>query len=291
MAIMDDQYREKIDIETGDAHSFQLTVFEDTQNTTNPLVVCLPAMGVPGKHYHVLAEGLCQSGFTVLVADLRGLGSSNLRASGNINFGYWQLVANDVNAIVEYLCKKYPGRKLFLLGHSLGGQLSVMYSALVPDMVDGVILVASGTVYYKNWSFPSNLKILFSTQLARVVALLLGYFPGRRFGFGGTEAKNVIRDWANMALFGNFNLLSSPADFESRFSIPQLPILAISLEGDWFAPPKALQHLCQKLPKAQPTVFHLTEKDALPESLHHFNWIRHPNPVIQKIVEWVKTLG
>lgn len=287
---MDDQYKEKIDITTDDAHSFQLTVFGDLQNTTNPLIVCLPAMGVPGKHYHVLGQILSQAGCTALIADLRGLGSSSFRASGKINFGYWHLVAKDLTAIVGQLRKIYPDRKLFLLGHSLGGQLSVMYSALAPESINGVILVASGTVYYKNWSFPSNLKILFSTQLARLIALLLGYFPGRRIGFGGTEAKNIIRDWANMALFGNLTPMASPPDFENHFSKPQIPVLAISLEGDWYAPPKALQHLYQKLTNAQKTVFHLTEKDAPPETLHHFNWIKHPQPVIKKIVEWINHL-
>src|SRR5690242_2445196 len=92
-----------------------------------PLVVIWPAMGVPGRYYQPFAERLHDEGLAVVVADLRGTGASTPRPSRRSRYGYADL-AGDVGAVLDHL--KPDGRKVVLVGHSLGGQACALHLAL-----------------------------------------------------------------------------------------------------------------------------------------------------------------
>ena len=73
--------------------------------------------------------------------------------------GSYQLVYFDLRAMIETIRDRFPGKPIYLMGHSLGGQLAVLYSAMLPETISGVILIACGSVHFRNWQFPQNLKM------------------------------------------------------------------------------------------------------------------------------------
>ena len=280
----------RISVKTIDKHQFELTVYENPSSSQVPVILCLPAMGVSAKHYQKLGTEMMGADYIFAVADLRGLGSSSWRASRSTNFGYFDIVGHDIPAMIAELKKSYPARSLYLMGHSLGGQLATMFLGMHPQDVNGLILVACGSVHYRNWNFPQSLWILIGSQIAKFVSLFIGYFPGKRIGFAGTEAKTVIRDWSRLALTGRFEPKNSDFDFESSFRSVTAPVLGISLEGDWFAPWPALKNLCGKLIHSRPTFHHLSEPDTPKPTLNHFGWVHHSRPVVDKIKQWIDLL-
>ncbi|MDJ0720896.1 MAG: alpha/beta fold hydrolase [Desulfobacterales bacterium] len=272
-------------IQMADGTRSALTAFR-TQATA-PVIVCMPAMGVRAAFYEPLARNLCRNGLNAVTADLRGLGANSVKVGRNSDFGYHEMLAHDWPAIVAAVRKGFPRSRLFLLGHSLGGQLNVLYASLFPETVEGLVLVASCSVFYQGWPFPANLGIWLGTLSARVLSALLGYFPGRRIGFGGTAARTVIRDWARNARTGRYDLTHSPHDFEARLKQLRRPVLAVSIAGDGFAPPRALDNLCRKFPGAPLVRWHVRPGELAPDGMDHFGWVRHSAPIAERVADWV----
>lgn len=251
------------------------------------VVVVLPAMGVSASYYEPLAHALNNEGIDCVLADWRGHGSSKQRASRRENFDYHTLVNTDIHAVINWTRRHYPQLPLITLGHSLGGQLSLLYAATHARRIDGAILVASGSVFFRAYPFPHDLKVLFATQLFAVVSKLVGYFPGNRIGFGGREARGVMADWAYQARWGKYRLGKSVDDVESELAKLSLPVLGVSIENDIMAPPGALAHLTGKLANATVTRRHLAKNAANANAADHFRWAREPAFVMDALLPWL----
>ena len=278
-----DGRREEAGIEGKDGVTSRITVFADDFSHTAPVLICMPAMGVPAKFYDPLAVPVVKEGWRLVTADLRGNGLSSVRASREVSFGYHEMVTFDWPAVVEKVKALFPGAPVYLLGHSLGGQLSALYLAANPEACTGLILVATPSVYYKGWDFPLNLGILAGTQLACAIARILGYFPGKRIGFGGTEARGVIRDWAHTGRTGRYELAGSAVDFERLLGELELPVLSICFAVDLLAPERAVANLCAKMKRCRITHHLLGD-----ENLGHLQWVKNPQPVIEQIKQWLE---
>jgi predicted alpha/beta hydrolase len=251
------------------------------------VVVVLPAMAVGAGFYEPLAHALNNEGIDCVLSDWRGHGTSSLRASRRQNYDFHTLVNTDIHAVIEATRRRYPQLPLITLGHSLGGQLSLLYAATHAGKIDGTILVASGSVYFRAFPFPHDIKVLFATQLFSLLAKIVGYFPGNRLGFGGREARGVIADWAYQGRSGRYRLGRSVDDVESQLAALSLPVLGVSIENDMMAPPGALAHLTGKLANATVTRRHLKENPHYPTAADHLRWAREPGFVMSALLPWL----
>lgn len=277
---------EIVKITAQDGHSFDLTLH--VAQASAPVLLIGPAMGTPARIYAPLAEAFVAQGLNVAVIELRGIGSSSVRAGKRVDYGYHHLVAQDWTAACAVLRERFPGSPLFLFGHSLGGQVSVLHAATQPHIA-GVIIVAAGSVHYKGWSGAKRFGILTFTQFAGVLSGLVGYFPGKRVGFGGTEAKTLMQEWARLGRTGRFALRGG-ADYEAALAQSRVPVLGVSFEHDTFAPHRAQKFLLNKLTQARVTHLPLSEKDT-GMRLDHYNWIKKSEPVVSRVSAWIKSAG
>lgn len=277
---------EILKITAQDGHSFDLTLHVAQANA--PVLLIGPAMGTPARIYAPLAEAFAAQGLNVAVIELRGIGSSSLRAGKRVDYGYRHLVEQDWTAACTALRERFPSSPLFLFGHSLGGQVAVLHAATQPNIA-GVIIVAAGSVYHRGWIGTKRLGILTFTQFAGVLSGLVGYFPGKRVGFGGTEAKTLMQDWARLGRTGRFSLRGE-MDYESALAQSRVPVLGLSFEHDTFAPHRAQKLLLGKLSQARVTHLPLSEKDT-GIRLDHYNWIKKSEPVVSRVSAWIKTAG
>jgi predicted alpha/beta hydrolase len=81
-------------------------------------------MGIAARHYLPFADALAERGIAVFVHDWRGLGSSSVRASRNDDWGYRELLTQDMPACEAAIEHALPGLRRIVGGHSLGGQLA-----------------------------------------------------------------------------------------------------------------------------------------------------------------------
>ena len=274
--------QEQIDITALDGAASKITVFTADHAPEAPVLICMPAMGTAARFYEPLALPILREGWRFVTADLRGVGLSAVRVKRGVSFGYGDMVGSDWPAVVQKAQALFPGAPVYLLGHSLGGQLSALYLAANPAAAAGLILVAAPSVHWRGWDAPLSAGVLAGTQAARAVAELLGYFPGRKLGFGGTEARGVIRDWARQARTGRYEPRGTSIGYERLLAELEAPVLAFSFEDDFLSPPRAVGNLLAKMRRARVT--HVTLAG---DGLDHFRWVRNPDALVGKIREWL----
>ncbi|MEU8050282.1 alpha/beta hydrolase family protein [Micromonospora haikouensis] len=251
-----------------------------------PVVVIWPAMGVRARYYRPFAAHLRAAGLAVVVADLRGSGESTPAPSRACRYGYAELAA-DVGAVLAALKPRLDGRPTILLGHSLGGQAALLHLALHgTGAVDGLALVAVGVPYWRTYPGPRRFGVLPYTQGIAATARLLGVWPG--WGFGGRQARGVIRDWAHTARTGRFPALDG-VDVEAALRTLDVPVLAVSVDDDQYTPHGTVDHLCGKLTAATVVRERLTAARA-GAPLDHFTWVRASGPVAVRVAAWAADL-
>jgi|SRR5581483_754190 len=102
-------------------------------------VVCLVhGLGEHSGRYGHVAARLTEAGYAVSSFDLRGHGASGGRR-GDMRFAE---TFGDIDRLLAGAAARWPGRPLFLYGHSLGGLLVIAYALARRPAVAGV--VASG---------------------------------------------------------------------------------------------------------------------------------------------------
>lgn len=248
-------------------------------------ILILPALGVPARAYRKLLLGLAQAGYHAAVFDLSGQGSSSVVARKGVNCGYQELLIADIPAAIKEVHILF-GQRIILLGHSLGGQLGSLYASTNDPRIVGLILCASGSVFFRSWKGFEQIRVFVGTQIARLYARLAGYFPGDKFGFGGRTFQQLIEDWGHQALTGKYKIANSSIDYEKGLAFIQIPILILHLKIDFYAPPQAVLHLRNKFKAAAVTQYCLDDVD-----LNHFSWLKQPAFFIKNIVDWGKRIA
>jgi predicted alpha/beta hydrolase len=253
--------------------------------TVRQLLYWMPAMGVPARQYLPLAQALAERGVAVVLHEWRGIGSSDRRAGRRCDWGYRELLEYDLPAALAGIRTRWPQATHWLGGHSLGGQLATLYAALHPATPAGLVLVASGAPYWRQ--FPHGWLIGLAYGLAPWLAAVLGYLPGRRIGFGGTEAHGDSVDWARSGRSGRYAASGMATDIEQRLASLRLPVLALRLRDDWLGPSSSLDFLLGKMPQASADTEVITPRDLDGASADHFCWMKTPVPIAARIASWI----
>lgn len=254
-----------------------------------PVVLVWPAMGVPARFYAALARRLTQAGMQVLLCELRGTGSSSVKPARSRTFGMRELLELDFPTAVAFARERFPKSPMVFWGHSLGGQLACLHQARTQGSAraEALILTASCSVYFGAYPFPSNLAVLAGTQAAHAIARALGHYPGHRLGFGGHQARGIIRDWAYQSRTGRYAPSGMSEDLEAGMRHVATPTLAVSIAGDDWAPPSAVDHLVTKLAAGSSERWHLTAADLGVEKVDHFSWAKHPDVLVSRAATWL----
>lgn len=143
-------------------------------------------------------------------------------------------------------------------GHSLGGQLACCYAALHPVQFAELWLVASGSPYWRNFPVPMRYGLPLAFRLLPWLARRQGVLHGRKLGFGGTEARSLIADWAQVGRSNRYRAAGAPWDLERALGQLRVPIRAVTLARDTLGPAGALRALLDKMPQAHPRHVRLT---------------------------------
>jgi len=120
--------------------------------------------------YETFAEFLVGRGFAVYACDYRGHGATAATPEDLCYFsdqpGGWELALEDLQTLGRMAREKHPGKKHFMLGHSMGAFLVQGYICVYPDELDGAI--ASGTAGGR------GLLLIFGGLMARLLRVFIG---------------------------------------------------------------------------------------------------------------------
>jgi acylglycerol lipase len=155
-------------------------------DTGEPTGVVLISHGI-GEHsgrYGGLADTLTPDGWAVYGLDHRGHGRSEGR---RVHAAYPDLLA-DLETFRARTTARHPGLPVFLLGHSMGGQLALAYALEHQDALAGLVLSAPALT---NEVVPPRMVPLLS-GLARLAPLLRP---------AGIDATTISKDPAVVAAY------------------------------------------------------------------------------------------
>lgn len=275
--------RETLALRMADGATADLLIFLP-DGTARAALLWIPALGVAARHYEAFALALTSHGIAVGVHEWRGHGSSDRRASRRCDWGYRELIGDDLPASLQAFAKATPGAPLHIGGHSLGGQLSCLLAATAPLPVSGIVLVASGSPYWKRF----KPWVWFAYVAAPLLARIVGRLPGRQIGFGGNEARGVISDWARSGRTGVYAARGLAVDFEAKLRKQRAPVRALRLSDDWLAPQASLDFLMDKMPDAPRTTAVIGRADLMGPLADHFGWMKAPDELARRLAEWIR---
>jgi len=272
----------EIPLRSQDGHRHQLRACVPAEPTA--ALLWLPALGVAARHYQPFAESLAARGVAVFVHEWRGHGSSSVRAGRRHDWGYRELLLRDLPASEAAIAERLPGLQRILGGHSLGGQLACCRLALAPHSARQLWLVASGAPYWRAFPTPTRYWLPLAYRLLPWLAERCGALPGRRIGFGGSESRGVIADWARTGSSGRYAAKHLDTDIEAALARVDAAVRTVSFRHDWLAPESSLRFLLAKLPRARSTGAML-DAATLGARADHFAWMKHPGRVVDRLLE------
>lgn len=128
---------EDLTIRSGDHELASWLLRPAEPDAETPLVLVAHGWGASYATVLRLAQPLVQHGFEVLLFDVRGHGRNQ-----PVPFVTVRHFRDDLMSVVTYAARRFPGRRLVLVGHSLGGAAAVL-AAAEGAAVDGLVLIAT----------------------------------------------------------------------------------------------------------------------------------------------------
>jgi len=127
------------------------------------VIVIVHGLAEHGARYQETAEFLSGNSWAVYACDLRAHGlSPNPPKAGRVHVNRFTDYFHDVDAMLGLAQKNHEGLPLFILGHSMGGLISISYVLAKPESVAGAIISSPALGTHPEFKPPLFLKIMVS---------------------------------------------------------------------------------------------------------------------------------
>ncbi len=248
-----------------------LRVFEP-DGAPRASVVIGAAMGVRQDFYGAFATWLAGQGFRVTTFDYRGHGYSlqGPMRSSRATLSDW---VGDYEAVIAAAKALLPDAPLYLIGHSLGGQLP----GLMRDTsaIDGMLGVAAGSGYWRdNAPRLKRMVPLFWGLIVPVATRVCGYFPGKRLRMIGDLPAGVIGQWRRWCLNPHYSMGAEGVAAERSYAAVRFPILSYAPDDDELMTLRGIEHLTSFYSQAFTRVETLSPRQVGAKRIGHFGFFR-----------------
>ncbi|KAA9155665.1 alpha/beta fold hydrolase [Amycolatopsis acidicola] len=275
---------ESLDVTTADGQSFVVRLLPH-QDPAAPVVLLLPAMAMKAKFYLPMAKALREAGLTAATVDLRAQGESKPALREGPDFGYRELIEVDLPAIVRALQERFPGAPLHLFGHSLGGQVALLYASAHRDQIAGVATIGTGTVFWRAFGPRRWAEALGKIQWIGLVSRVKGWWPGGVL-IPGAMAGGVMIDWSRHSLTSRYRPKGTSRNYNVLLRALDLPVLLISLDEDTLGPKSNVDFLGGRIPAAKLAKWHI-DADSGVAHRDHFAWIKDSDVIAPAVAAWL----
>ena len=137
------------------------------------VIVIIHGLAEHSGRYQQTAEFLSANGWAVYACDLRAHGlSPNPPKAGRVHVDRFEDYFRDVDALTGLASEKHREIPLYLLGHSMGGLISIRYALEKPTGLAGAIVSSPALGTHPEFQPPLFLKLMVSI-LSRLAPRLL----------------------------------------------------------------------------------------------------------------------
>lgn len=241
---------EDLHISTQDDYSLAVTSFSP-QTTPKAVILVNSAMGVVRQYYRKFSAYLASEGYQIYSYDYRGIGGSRPSSLRGFDATIQDWGIKDQEAMIQYVQVQHPEIPLFVIGHSVGGQIL----GLAPSCkrVQAALLVASQVGNWTYWDKGQAKLKFFWKYLLPQLSGLMGYFPAKRLGLFEDLPKGVAQEWSKWGREVDYMFAYDLAAPKQHAEL-KIPILAWSFTDDTYAPIRAVKNLLGRYEQA--TVMH-----------------------------------
>lgn len=125
------------------------------------VVVVVHGLAEHGGRYRQTAEAFAERGWAVYAGDLRGHGlSQDIPRAGRVHVDRFTDYFHDVDALTSLAQSNHPDVPLFLLGHSMGGLISISYVLQGDQRLAGAVISSPALGTHPDFSPPLLLRLL-----------------------------------------------------------------------------------------------------------------------------------
>ncbi len=264
----------------------QLFLPDETRQRDVTVILC-SAMVTRQRFYSRFADYLADHGFRVITFDNRGTGESlaaETRTWGHLLRDWGE---RDIPAVIAWAKESRPADRLFVVGHSMGGQVVALSRQV--HLLEGIVTVSATAAWWGHWRFPVNVGILGWYLLAPVIGRILPAIPAERLGFGPDIASTLVRNWARWGrhreyIEGPFGLHPEMGRYRGR-------ILALSFTDDQnLGCRRAVEALHSSYRLAQLEYRHIDPAEVGAKKIGHFGYFRlhEGNELWNQTIEWIE---
>lgn len=266
-----------------DGYALAATLYEPPGADT--VVLVNSATAVPRRFYQRFAFYLQQHGWSVLTYDYRGIGGSRPPSLRGFAATMRDWTFLDMTAAVDWIARELAPRRLFVVGHSFGGQtFGMVENAARADAMVGVS-AQSGHWGVQGGREPKRVRLIV-TVIIPLLSRLFGYFPWSWFARGEDLPKGVALEWAGWCRKRNY-LLDDEALPLERYRRFEAPVLAYSIEDDDWGTRRAVDEMMRAYGNV--TRRHAAPADYGLPRLGHTGFFREgAEPLWREMVNWLE---
>ncbi|TFG98174.1 alpha/beta fold hydrolase [Candidatus Thorarchaeota archaeon] len=231
------------------------------------VVVCIHGGGDHSGYFRVIGPQLSSDGNQVYAIDLRGFGNSQEDGLPRGDTRNFKRHLQDLDDTLGQIRRSHPGKKIYLLGHSMGGCYVLWYAANYRDSLDGLMLAA-----------PAIIVRMLSTRKALIVLSLANLFAPRKmydpFGSSYVEGRDpevittMLQDPLGTSKLSFSYLAKIRKTLMDRAlknaSHIEKPTLVLQGEADISALPEGARRLYERLRTKDKSI------QTFPDADHHF---------------------
>ena len=127
------------------------------------VLVVIHGLAEHGGRYQETAEAFAAKGWAVFAGDLRGHGrSADVPGAGRVHVNRFNDYFRDVEAFLKLARENHADLPVFLLGHSMGGLITISYVLQNPAGLSGAIISSPALGTHPDFKPPALLRLLVS---------------------------------------------------------------------------------------------------------------------------------
>ena len=217
-------------IHSKNGYTLQATFFRPPSEP-KAAVLIVPAMGVSQSFYKHFATWLTAQGYLVGTFDYSGTGLSQNGDVRKLDLNIVDWARFDCDAMITEISTLAPNKRLYWLGHSLGGQIL----GFLPDRsrIAKAVTIATGSGYWIENTPSLKWKVWWLWYfVAPLATRLFGYFPGKRLGKVGDLPRGVMDQWRRWCLNPEYVVGAEGSSVRASFAAVTMPITSLSFSDD-----------------------------------------------------------
>ncbi|RKG78872.1 alpha/beta fold hydrolase [Corallococcus exercitus] len=271
------------------ADGFELhATLHSPEGPVRGVVLMHPATAMSASMYFAFAARLTDDGFAVVTYNYRGVHPSGVAKRTRAGFLTW--ADQDVDAVTRWAAEHFPGLPLLAVGHSFGGH-AIGLSASSQRLTAAVMVATqAGSLRFIRSLRERMLVAMYLKFIGPLCARFLGYMPYARLGMGEDVPAQATLEWSRWASMPRFYFDDPHVDAEARLRRPHMPVLSIGLDDDPWAPPEAIDLVCEHLTGCTVARQQFSPADSAGQGICHLGFFRehHAATLWPTVIDWLR---